>query len=338
MEIAPENTSGHCSFSTIPTEINGWNWGGFFLGWLWAGYNLTEYGKARRIELLKSTRLWLSWLTFIPFVGLIMCIVLGVKGNKWAWQGKKWDSVEHFKRKQRKWAWWGLGVTVFALVFYIFYDLLLMSFSQTPSQTLTPPIEQRAQDIEEGWIRLRIQDVGSIDYPSNFLDLQSDDYLNVAKETSPSLAALVFQLGKSDFTLQQVGLNDLKPSAFEEYRRVILRTTYLNQGEEVYRANEKYTLSRQELTDFQNMVRDQIRQATATLNSAMGDGDNKVIDPGSVEIVEVNRMFPLVHTYTRQVGDNPVVLVKLYMFFNYDKIHSLSFSYRVQDEEECGDI
>jgi len=86
------------------------------------------------------------------------------------------------------------------------------------------------------------------------------------------------------------------------------------------------------------MVRDQIRQATATLNSAMGDGDNKVIDPGSVEIVEVNRMFPLVHTYTRQVGDNPVVLVKLYMFFNYDKIHSLSFSYRVQDEEECGDI
>src|SRR3990172_6347804 len=131
MEIAPENTSGHGSFSTIPTEINGWNWGGFFLGWLWAGYNLTEYGKARRIELLKSTRLWLSWLTFIPFVGLIMCIVLGVK--------------------QRKWAWWGLGVTVFALVFYIFYDLLLMSFSQTPSQTLTPPIEQRAQDIEEGW-------------------------------------------------------------------------------------------------------------------------------------------------------------------------------------------
>src|SRR6202008_2407231 len=34
-------------------------------------------------------------------------LVLGVKGNAWAWRNGRWDSVEHFKRVQRRWAIWG---------------------------------------------------------------------------------------------------------------------------------------------------------------------------------------------------------------------------------------
>jgi len=134
MEIAPiENTSGQGSLATIPKEIRGWNWGAFFFGWLWGGYNLIELkekltGKAWRLAFLRSKKLWLSWLTIIPYFGFIMMIVLGVKGNKWAWQNRKWDSIEHFKRTQRKWAWWGLGVGVFGLVFYTLYQYLLSSF------------------------------------------------------------------------------------------------------------------------------------------------------------------------------------------------------------------
>ena len=189
-----------------------------------------------------------------------------------------------------------------------------------------------ATKIEEGWVRLRIQDVGSIDYPSDFLELQSEDYRDIKRET-----AQVLGLGKSDFTLQQVGLNEQKPSAFEKYRRVILQTSYLNPGEEVFRANEKYTMTQQELAEFQSELIDQLRQEYAKLKS-IGLGDNKIIDTGSVEIVEVNRMFPLVHTYKRQLNDNPVILVKTYLFWNYGKIHGLTFSYRVVDEGECRDI
>jgi len=186
--------------------------------------------------------------------------------------------------------------------------------------------------LEEGWIRLQIENVGSIDYPPDFLELESGEYRDIAKETAQVLA-----LSQSDFTLQQVGLNELKPSAFEEYRRVILQTSFLNPGEEVFRANEKYTMSRQELAEFQSELIDQLRQEFTKLKS-MGLGDIKIIDPGSVEIVEVNRMFPLVHTYKRQLNDNPVILVKTYLFWNYDKIHHLTFSHRVVDEEECRDI
>jgi hypothetical protein len=34
-------------------------------------------------------------------------LVLGAKGSTWAWRNGRWDSVEHFKRVQRKWAIWG---------------------------------------------------------------------------------------------------------------------------------------------------------------------------------------------------------------------------------------
>ena len=45
-----------------------------------------------------------------------MCFVLGAKGSEWAWQNKRWDSVEHFQRVQKKWALWGLGLYLLAAV------------------------------------------------------------------------------------------------------------------------------------------------------------------------------------------------------------------------------
>ena len=180
--------------------------------------------------------------------------------------------------------------------------------------------------IEEGWVRLKIQDVGSIDYPTDFLELQSGDYRDVVSETSQILG-----LGKSDFTLQQVGLNELKPSAFDEYRRVILTTEYLKLGEEVFRANEKYTMSKEELAEFQSELIDGLQLGFAATGI-------ELVEFRSIEIKEVNGMYPLVYAYKRQLGDNPIVLVKNCMFFNYNKIHCLAFSYRVQDEEECEDI
>lgn len=225
----------------------------------------------------------------------------------------------------------------FAILFLIlslFSVVISVSTAPTPTPTSTPtpaPIPEPPK-IEDGWVRLRIEDVGSIDYPSDFLELQSGDYRDMAKETYQ-----VFRLGKSDFTLQQVGLNELKPSALDEYRRVIFRTAYLNPGEEVFRANEEYTLSKRELEELKDGFIDQILKDFEKLKS-IGLGNNKIIDSGSIEIMEVNGMFPVVYTYKRQLNDNPVVLVQTYMFQNYDRIHHLAFSYRVVDEEERRDI
>ncbi|HEX7364133.1 MAG TPA: serine/threonine protein kinase, partial [Dehalococcoidia bacterium] len=80
------NTSGQ-GFLTgdVPTEIKEWNWGAFFLTWIWGIGN----------------RVWLAFIALapLPFVGLAMGILLGIKGNEWAWQCQKWDSVEQFRHR-----------------------------------------------------------------------------------------------------------------------------------------------------------------------------------------------------------------------------------------------
>lgn len=216
-----------------------------------------------------------------------------------------------------------VGIIVACIVATIFVAVL----AHPPS---SPAIE--APPLEEGWIRLRIADVGSLDYPPDFLELQSSDYRQSAAEL-----VSVYEIPSSDFILQQVGLNELAPQAFEEYRRVICETSYLNPGEEVFPANMKYTMSQQELNEVQNAFVSQLTQAYAEQNRE-GLGYNRIIDPGSVQVVEINGMFPLLWTYKRRLNDNPVVLVKQYTFWNYDKIHSLTFSYRVVDQDECSHI
>jgi hypothetical protein len=91
------NTSGMGSKAVVPPGLGEWNWGGFLLTWIWGIGN----------------NVWWAFLVFVPYLGpLVMPWVLAFKGNEWAWQSKRWDSIEHFKSVQRTWMWWGLGVTI----------------------------------------------------------------------------------------------------------------------------------------------------------------------------------------------------------------------------------
>jgi Cytochrome oxidase complex assembly protein 1 len=86
----------------VPAEIGRWNWGAFLLNWIWGIGNQT----------------YIALLALIPGFGFIWMLVLGVKGNAWAWRNGRWDSVEHFKRVQRKWAIWGAVIWFVVLVFF----------------------------------------------------------------------------------------------------------------------------------------------------------------------------------------------------------------------------
>jgi hypothetical protein len=98
-----ENTSGRGKLYPAPAGVAGWSWGGFAFSWIWAVFNGT----------------WLGLLALIPGVGLIVRVMLGMKGREWAWQNKRWDSVEHFNRVQRKWSMWSivfLGIPLLGIV------------------------------------------------------------------------------------------------------------------------------------------------------------------------------------------------------------------------------
>ncbi|MHB8085886.1 MAG: B-box zinc finger protein [Dehalococcoidia bacterium] len=106
-----ENTSGMGRGAAVPAGLGEWNWGGFLLTWIW--------GIGNKVRL--------SFLFFVPFLGWsVIPFVLAFKGNEWAWQNKRWESVEHFKRVQHLWTMWGWGLTIAGTVFIVIIAVLIV--------------------------------------------------------------------------------------------------------------------------------------------------------------------------------------------------------------------
>jgi hypothetical protein len=105
---APDARSAQGSLALVPAEIRGWNWGAAGLGWLWG----------------VSHNVWISLMSFVPVVGLFMWIILGIKGNEWAWQSAPWQSVEQFKAAQDKWKKWGIAI----FVMYVLSMIITVTF------------------------------------------------------------------------------------------------------------------------------------------------------------------------------------------------------------------
>lgn len=108
-----ENTSGMGKDHPLPDGVKGWSWGAFLLNWIWAIGNKT----------------WIGLLAFLPYIGFIFSIILGFKGREWAWRNKRWESVEHFNRVQKRWSMWGL-VLVGILVLGILAAIAIPAYNE----------------------------------------------------------------------------------------------------------------------------------------------------------------------------------------------------------------
>ena len=127
-----ENTSGQGAQSTIPAEIDRWNWGAFMLNWIWGIGNNT----------------FIALLMFVPFVNFIMLFILGAKGSKWAWKNKKWESIEEFKAVQRKWAKWGVIVLVAVAAFFVaLFFIISASFKSSDAYKLAVSKMEASQEV-----------------------------------------------------------------------------------------------------------------------------------------------------------------------------------------------
>ena len=101
--------------SALPTELQGFNWGAFFIPFFWGIAHET----------------WIALLCLIT--GLVGAIFgplgsmgaafgfsfwLGMQGNEFAWRNRKWSSVQEFEDVQQKWATSGMiifGLSVIAI-------------------------------------------------------------------------------------------------------------------------------------------------------------------------------------------------------------------------------
>lgn len=120
------NNSGQGKGSAVPEEIKAFNWGAFCLNWIWGVFN----GSFITLVIFASVLL-----AFIPFIGwlapLALCIWFGNKGNEWAWQNKKWESVEQFHKVQRTWATVGLILFTLGIICSVASTVLGIMFASS---------------------------------------------------------------------------------------------------------------------------------------------------------------------------------------------------------------
>lgn len=95
----PANTPGRGTPDRVPEGVDGWSWGGFVFSWIWAIPNRT----------------WWGLLGLVPGIGLVVRVMLGLKGRQAAWRNGRWDNLEHFRRVQRRWS-MAAGVAVALVV------------------------------------------------------------------------------------------------------------------------------------------------------------------------------------------------------------------------------
>lgn len=107
IEFSTENTPKNPDISK--TDLKKWNWGAFWLTWVWGIGN-------------KS---WLTFWAFIPYFNIIWMFVCGFKGNEWAWKNKNWTSIEEFNQVQKKWA------TVSNILVLLLFLISLILFAVT---------------------------------------------------------------------------------------------------------------------------------------------------------------------------------------------------------------
>lgn len=98
----------------MPEELKGWSWAAFLMNWIWA---------------IKHN-VWIGLLALVPYAGFVMAIILGIKGNEWAWEKRRFQDVNQFKAVQKAWTKWGIILLIIGLALSIVISIIA-SVTQT---------------------------------------------------------------------------------------------------------------------------------------------------------------------------------------------------------------
>lgn len=120
------NNSGQGDVPVVKVVTDKFNWGAFFFNWIWG------------ICYKKWIMLLVIVAYMIPFVGALIGLGLqiwfGINGNKWAWQSKRYRSIQEFHEIHKKWAIAGVILMIINLATLI--AMLAFFFQQGASQMM----------------------------------------------------------------------------------------------------------------------------------------------------------------------------------------------------------
>ncbi len=234
-----ENTSGQGKKSIVPDEIKGWNWSAFLLGWIWGIGN----------------HVWVALLTLIPVLSigfimafasndilipalisafgflLIMSIVIGAKGNEWAWKNDNWKDIEQFKNYQKVWRKYGITIII---VGWLLLFVITTTFSLKTSYLIreSPAGETEAANIQKA-VNAIMADNGILtlpnpqtvatnnmnDFPTPNANNTTDEYVLFTYNGTTSY--LVTQFTKGTYTAAANGKVTQVTTGYDDEKKMI---------------------------------------------------------------------------------------------------------------------
>ena len=108
------------SQAEIDKALGKWNWGAFFCTWLWGVCHKMYWP------------LLIIIVGAIPYVGqvcsIVLCVYLGMKGSRIAWDSGRYKDFDAYKRAQHRWAIGGVIWFLLSLAYsaYCVYTILSM--------------------------------------------------------------------------------------------------------------------------------------------------------------------------------------------------------------------
>lgn len=128
----PQNTAGVAASQTpceplvpLPQEIKKFNWGAFFLTWIWG------IGNSSYLTLFAFLAYAIAYTLNSSGIILPVCLAFsiycGIMGNQWAWKNKTWESTDYFNRVQKRWAIGGVLFFIITRILTLLFIFLLLT-------------------------------------------------------------------------------------------------------------------------------------------------------------------------------------------------------------------
>lgn len=198
------------------------------------------------------------------------------------------------------------------LVFILTFSTSLITL--VCGQGISPPT------LIAGWERIYIKNTGYFDLPPT-MEVQRGKYKEIADENRK-----IIGFDASQITAQQKGLNEISKIGFEKYARVMVETIFGSVGDF---EKSNFNLSLFTPSEISELDAFQKQNVLQNFNGTR----IKLIEWFPTKIERINGM-PCIHIcYKRQFQNEPIVLVHIFYFQNYDRMHSLTLSYRISEGE-----
>jgi len=196
------------------------------------------------------------------------------------------------------------------------------------NESLSQKVNYNITDITDKsyFSEYEILDVGSILIPKD-MEVQAGVYKEINdKYRKEFMDKFDYEISGEQIVFQQKGLNSLNKDSFGTYVRVMIETEQGKIGD-YDKLMTKLELSDQEMSEVSETLKTEMVKNTPKSGI-------KILEWHGVSIVTVNGVDSLKTSYTRQIDNNPPVLVSMYTFFNNDRYHRLTLSYRVSESEQ----